>query len=549
LIIQVLPPRTTPTYESPYKFALIQNTWNDYSYETQYSLVYLGPPDKRGHNLIGTVKILKKGQKASDPLQLTSDFDYLTEDFVSVGQSLDYYQRLSALNDTLRIGLLESLNDYVYNPSLGDEFRSEEGWSISLFRYFDENDNFLLTAKSLLSKNFDSLQRTDLDFSFEIPEWKQKIKFDYSLPEFVNRVGGIAHPIPSRVISIIGRNGSGKSTLLARLARVAHGTLKNRQEGVFEKVGKIEPEGIGFPRIITVSYSAFDSFRLPGLKPSVEGEADERAQIIKDMEDGGGRFVFCGLRDIAEELAGQIASENENQVPDSSNDRVSRTLLKPVLAQAEEFEKTLLLVVKNESTHILDRALRCIASDASFSSYNYNLTTHFLLDNNPQELFLKWSTGHKIVMQIIASLAAHTTQSSLILIDEPETHLHPPLLASLMHAIRIILNTKKAFAIVATHSPVVIQETLVRHTYLIRREGKSTLITKPNIETFGENIGTLTGETFGLNTRTTDFHSTLDRLIKDHKNLEIIESFFQPYGLSMQARAYVMSQLISEGIL
>lgn len=547
MLIQVLPPRTAPHYDSISKFALIQNSWNDYSYETQYSLVYLGPPNKRGHNLIGTVKILKKGQKPSDPLQLTKDFDFLDEYFVSVGQSLDYYQRLSELGDELKLQLLESLNDYVFNPSLGDEFRSEEGWSISLFRYFDETDNFLLTAKSLLSKNFDNLQRTDLNFTFEIPEWKQKIQFDYSLPELVSRVGGIAHPIPSRIISIIGRNGSGKSTLLARLARVAHGTFKNRQEGVFDKVGRIEPEGIGFPRIITVSYSAFDSFRLPGLKPNVEGEADERYQIIKDMEEGGGRFVFCGLRDIGAELAGQIISEdNDNE---SINDKLSTTLLKPIKAQGEEFKKTLLLVKRNEATHILDRALRCLSSDASFSSYQDILTTRFLLDNRPEDLFLMWSTGHKIVMQIIASLAAHTTQSSLILIDEPETHLHPPLLASLMHAIRIILNTKKAFAIVATHSPVVIQETLVRHTYLIRREGKSTLITKPSKETFGENIGTLTGETFGLNTRTTDFHKTLDRLIREHKNLQTIESFFQPYGLSMQARAYVMSQLISEGFL
>lgn len=549
MIFQVLPPRTEPNYNSTYKFALIQNSWNDYSYETQYSLVYLGPPEKRSHNLIGTVKILKKGQKSADTLQITQDFNFLAEDFVSVGQSLDYYQRLSALDESLKVILVESLNDYAYNPSLGDEFRSEEGWSVSLFRYFNENDNFLLTAISLLNKNFDSLQHTNLNFSFHVAGWEQEIQFDYSLPEFVQKVGGIAHPIPSRIISIIGKNGSGKSTLLARLARVAHGTTKSRQDGVFDDVGKIIPEGIGFPRIITVSYSAFDSFRLPGLKPSVDGEADERVQIIKDIQDGGGRFVFCGLRDIAAELKAQIDNEILSTAIVASTDKVSTTLLKPVESLAEEYRKTLQLVVNNGATHILDRALRCLASDASFSSYQHNLSTRFLLDSDPEKLFLIWSTGHKIVMQIVASLAAHTTQSSLILIDEPETHLHPPLLASLMHAIRIILSTKKAFAIVATHSPVVLQETIVRHTYIVRREGKITAIQKPSKETFGENIGTLTGETFGLNTRATDFHAVLDRLIKEHKNLDIIEEFFQPYGLSMQARAYVMSQLVIEGYL
>jgi ABC-type cobalamin/Fe3+-siderophores transport system ATPase subunit len=543
MIFQVIPPRTEPNYAGESEFALIQNHWNDYSYETQYTLVYLGPRERRGHNLIGTVKILKKGQKTVDPLQLTDDFNFLDDEFVSVGQSLDYYQRVSSLDSDLRTKLLESLNDYVSNPTLGDEFRSEEGWSISLFRYFNENDNFLLTANSLLNKNFDLLQHTDLNFSFEVHGWEKKIQFDYSLPEIVNRLGGIAHPIPGRIIAIIGRNGSGKSTLLARLARVAYGTSKSRQDGMFDQVGRMDPEGIGFPRIITVSYSAFDSFRLPGLKPNIEGEADERLQIIKDVKEGGGRFVFCGLRDIAAELQEQLDYEQLLGEAAQPSDKVASTLLKPVESLAKEFHNTLLLVKQNEASHILDRALRCIASDASFSSYQHTLTTKDLLENDPERLFLMWSTGHKIVMQIITSLAAHTTQSSLILIDEPETHLHPPLLAALMHAIRIILSTKKAFAVVATHSPVVLQETLVKHTYLIRREGKVTSIQKPNRETFGENIGTLTGETFGLNTRPTDFHTTLDRLIKEHKDLDRIESFFEPYGLSMQARAYVMSQL------
>lgn len=337
--------------------------------------------------------------------------------------------------------------------------------------------------------------------------------------------------------------------MLARLARVAHGTVKSRLDGVFDNVGRIEPESIGFPRIITVSYSAFDSFRLPGLKPSIEGEADERLQIIKDIEEGSGRFVFCGLRDIAAELQTQIDSEKNSAQNLAFHDKLKSTLLKPVESLAEEFHKTLLLVRSSDSTHILDRALKCLSSDASFSSYQHILTTEFLFNNDPEKLFLMWSTGHKIVMQIIASLAAHTTQSSLILIDEPETHLHPPLLASLMHAIRIILSTKKAFAIVATHSPVVLQETLAKHTYIIRREGSITSIQRPLRETFGENIGTLTGEVFGLNTQATDFHKTLDRLITTHKNLQTIESFFQPHGLSMQARAYVMSQLITEGYI
>jgi len=546
---QVLPPRTSPDYASEEEFALIQHTWNDYSFETQYSLVYLGPKGNRAHNLIGTVKILKKGQTSNDGLQLTENFDYLGENFISVGQSLDYYERISALHDNLRIQLLESLNDYVYHPELAKEFRLEDGWKTSLFRYFNENDNFLLTAKSLLHKNFEELQASDLNFSFQATGWDREVNFDYSLPIYAERVGGIAHPIPSRIISVIGRNGSGKSTLLARIARVAYGSIKDRQDGAFSSAGSIFPSDISFPRIITVSYSAFDSFRLPGLKPTVEGEADERRQVVKDIKDGVGRFVFCGLRDVAAELDSLIKEEYQLEKIAVSSDKVHTTLLKPIEQLAGEFHRTLLLVKSKNATHILDRALYRISGDPSFSIYQQPFTTNSLLENNPLEQFLTWSTGHKIVMHIIANLAAHTTQSSLILIDEPETHLHPPLLAALMHAVRMILATKKAFAIIATHSPVVLQESIVKHTLIVKREGQVTTTTRPSKETFGENIGILTGEVFGLNTRETDFHAVLDQLIAQHKNLDIIEYFFQPHGLSMQARAYVISELARRGLL
>lgn len=546
---QVLPPRTAPNYTSSALFALIQNNWNDYSFETQYSLVYLGPRENRSHNLIGTVKILKQGQLYSDGLQVNADFDVLGDAFISVGQSLDYYQRLSALDDDLRKKLLIALKDFIYLPERAEPFRLEDGWGKSLFRYFGENDEFLKTARSLLVKNFDNLLADDLKFSFAVPGWQQVVKFDYSLPKDAKGKGRDEAPLPSRLFSVIGRNGSGKSTLLARIARVAYGSLKDRQDESLSSLGKILPEEVSFPRIITVSYSAFDSFRLPALRPTVEGEADERVQVVKDIKMGVGRFVFCGLRDVAAELDADIEDEGPSGPLTIQSDKVGKTLLKPIEQLAIEFEETLLLVRELKAQDLLDQSLAWLSIDPSFSTDAKPLTSDFLLSHGPRDLFLQWSTGHKIVMHIICKLAAHTTQSSLILIDEPETHLHPPLLAALMHAIRNILNVKKAFAIVATHSPVVLQETISKHALIIRREGNVTVVKSPSKETFGENVGTLTGDIFGLSAREADYHSVLNKLIETHKDLDAIECCFQPHGLSMQARAYVIAELAKRGLI
>lgn len=55
--------------------------------------------------------------------------------------------------------------------------------------------------------------------------------------------------------------------------------------------------------------------------------------------------------------------------------------------------------------------------------------------------FMGMSTGHKFVLHALINIIVHTEPRTLVLFDEPETHLHPPLLAVMMSAIRIILGS------------------------------------------------------------------------------------------------------------
>jgi hypothetical protein len=47
------------------------------------------------------------------------------------------------------------------------------------------------------------------------------------------------------------------------------------------------------------------------------------------------------------------------------------------------------------------------------------------------------------------------------------------------------------------HSPVVLQEVPSECVWRLRRVGDVVTAERPDIETFGENVGTLTGEVFG----------------------------------------------------
>ncbi|MEU7116165.1 AAA family ATPase [Streptomyces sp. NPDC046182] len=47
-----------------------------------------------------------------------------------------------------------------------------------------------------------------------------------------------------------------------------------------------------------------------------------------------------------------------------------------------------------------------------------------------KSIFLELSSGHAIVLLTVAKLVQVVAEQSIVLIDEPEAHLHPPLLAS-----------------------------------------------------------------------------------------------------------------------
>lgn len=539
----VQPPSRKVRPQAQFPYVLEQDAWDDFGFKTQYQLYVTS----FGVEPIGSVKILKKGQQPGSSSLITQDFDSLPENCVSVGASLDYYENLGRLGADQRAQILDALRDVATHPELQSQFETEDGWKTSLFRS-TEVDEFLMLARALIQSDYTSLPSLAFKFSFGVTGWQQPLTFDFAQRDSMAYLLPPEGRIPERLIVLIGRNGSGKSTLLARLARVAHGTAAHRDAGLFAELGEISPPGVGFPRIITVSYSAFDSFTLPGLAPRSINEPDQRAQIVKDVRNGEGRFVFCGLRDIASELEADIRADSSPSTPGPiAGDRVKQTLLKSIDLLGNEFAQTIEIIRRNHRWQAFVEELDRLVKDSSFSPWERGSDLASALELSPKVEFEHWSSGQKIVVQIVASLVAHVTARSLVLIDEPETHLHPPLIAALMHSVRHVLNRSKAYAIVATHSPIVLQESLARDVFIVRRDGSITNTTHPTTQTFGENVGTLTSEAFSVNSEVTDFHRILDSLVGHLHDLDKIEELFAPHGLSMQARAYVMSLLRQMG--
>jgi ABC-type cobalamin/Fe3+-siderophores transport system ATPase subunit len=480
---------------------LAPDSWDDYGLKTMFRVTYWVAAAESTE--LGSVKILNRGQKHGRT-QIPDRFTELREDYCSLGQNLEYYETIRKLPKKEYEALLTGLRDVVFSRLIRAGFEDEQGFKDSLLR------STAATSALEIAPSFFSVQAAPpsergpmLHFKTSVGGTSFLTSFDFDGDK----------RLPGRVNTIIGYNGTGKTQLLANLAMVACTSATSKSaDKVHGRYGELIDSPHSFGAVIAVSYSAFDTFDVPG-----ENVA-QRKRVAQEGELLG--YVYCGLRDL------------------ESAQTSKRPRLKSFSDLSDDFARALDAIAERKRQALFVEALAPIALEASLQRLGI-LSQVDKTTKEWQDLFGSLSSGHKIVLSVVAHLAAYLQKRSLVLIDEPEAHLHPPLLAALLKSLRRALEAQDSYAVVATHSPVALQETPARFVRILRRFGESTSAVKPTSETFGENIGILTRDVFDLNSSETDFHDVLERLATD-LTVEEIETLFG-HRLGFQARSYVTS--------
>jgi len=138
----------------------------------------------------------------------------------------------------------------------------------------------------------------------------------------------------------------------------------------------------------------------------------------------------------------------------------------------------------------------------------------------------------------LAKVFEHIEPASIVIVDEPETHLHPSLMAAFMHSLRDILKKYGSYAIIATHSPVVLQETPSKFVQILAGTSLNPVVKRLGLESFGEEISTLTEQVFGLSFEESNFYAVLQRLDNEGLSLDEINSIFGK-RLGLTARSFI----------
>ena len=188
-------------------------------------------------------------------------------------------------------------------------------------------------------------------------------------------------------------------------------------------------------------------------------------------------------------------------------------------------------IIKSKKDRWL-KAIQNLESDDNFFEMHLNkLMDEDITKEQIITQIKNMSSGHATVLVTISQLVDKVEEKTLVLFDEPESHLHPPLLSAFIRALSDLLDNRNGVAIIATHSPIILQEIPKSCVWKIVRSGIETKAYRPKEETFGENVGILTNEVFGFEVHKSGFHKLLQEQVDKGDSYEqILKNFNNQLG-------------------
>lgn len=469
---------------------LIKDNWNDWwEYKTLYGMYYC---TSDSIEWIGSVKIGEKGLRPDDEKyispNLPGSFSFLDERFFSIGQDVSYYSKLNKLGEDIRLGILRGINDVALKTDLYEDVKDEHVFRRSLLR-----DVSRVSVKGQYRRLANGNAKLSEYF------------FEYFLPNNEQDSSLAVHVIPNKMPStnihvLIGRNGVGKTNLIRNLINYAL-----TEDLTYGEMNTDSDEEL-FASLVSVSFSSFDNEEL------YEIENDTKIRFYR----------ICLIKKIKDSYRPKKLSE----------------LIK-------EFEDSLYAIKSAAKTNRWKTTIKTLNSDPIFNSIGIE---NLIDDENIEKariVFEKLSSGHKIVLLTITRLVERVEERTLVILDEPELHLHPPLLSAFVRALSDLLIIRNAVALIATHSPVIVQEVPSDCVTIMNRTNNLVDFAYPDTETFGENIGTLTREIFGLEVKESGFHKILTKLVERGNSYEEIFEILDG-KLGLEAKTLIRSMIFAK---
>lgn len=491
---------------------LVNDDWNDwFQFRTSYQVHIRG-------ELVGIIRI-GRIQQEEPRVNLPTTFERLPDNCFSLGIGLTYYERIRVYDCCGEI--YDRLNDLAFDLDLFENVLNEEVVKISLLR-----DVTAETVRGQLHRiTMGGAVQTRYEINFET---KYK-SVDGNNQKLIFNVNPNDNP-SSNIHVLIGNNGNGKTTLVKDMIRAAYSKDRYGEEGNF-----YENASSKILNIVNISFSVFDDpiteldidadtipYCFVGLKRAEIREGRRKLYVDSDLT----KMFFDYAKEI---IFSTTKMELWHKITDILNDDSTFKLLR--LNSLIENDKTIESMLRGKNRK----------SDMEGAEYERWIRKEVLWEKI-ENVFPRLSSGHKIILLTVASLIVKVEESTLVFIDEPEEHLHPPLVSAFIQALSELLSFRNGVAIIATHSPVIVQAVPKNCVWIMARHGDNVDFYQPEFETYGENVGEIINEVFKYDVDSTGFHKALKKSVEQFDTYDDALNHFEG-RLGREAKSILFSYM------
>ncbi|MCF5091005.1 AAA family ATPase [Stenotrophomonas sp. PA-6-5C] len=401
------------------------------------------------------------------------------------------------------------------------EFLASDAAILGVFRDETAYLNYHRAWRILAGARVDATDaRGNFEFECNLPGYSgvHKAAFKFAVPQ----------PLSDRCHAIIGENGVGKTRFLKELV-VSLGALSGVSReilcGEAKAMGKLryESHDAAIGRVVVLSWGVGANY--PEETPITNGFEYTHYSIADLGSLGGSR-----RRDNELSMLAQI-------IRDPRTERGSSRL--------QLFEKAVssCLSLKEIAVCLLSGKERRWVSIASLIAGSEQDRLDKIGRIDPSGSLKYWhgngvapfSSGQSAMLSFAVRAVCSITPGTLLILDEPEIHLHPSMVAALMKALHELLEEAESIALIATHSPFVARELPTSCVHVLRCDSQRVpAFSTPYLRTLGASVDNLSIDVFNDAGVHKFYHETASKISMISSSMEeVIERFGQQISVEM----------------
>lgn len=426
--------------------------------------------------------------------RLTGDIAYRNEEFIN---KYNNAQNIHA-NYTFGEDILDYDSEEIQNSinfvSMIDRsfFREINHWKdlLNQCHRLTIGEDFLSNYKFNIQNKAHELLKVDV---------KPKDNIIIRLNESESNESELPFIISNNIFCIIGKNGSGKTTFLRNLAKVF--AKCESKLSIVNGIYDTKKDANVIKKVIYISFSPFDE-KIIFEKNDIDSEYIGVQNYLTDV----------GINDEIDRELLSLLKKIRNH-PDQSRRRLWREMMRRI--SFDSWSDKIMGIYKDDFS---------IGEEYSTEGEAHSTTSFiYTAEEESMKKLSQLSSGQKIIILVLTNLALKIYERTVVLIDEPELFLHPPMIKAYIRLLADLISYYNGLAFVATHSPITIQEIPDTCVKIADRDIEGNFkLDSVDMKTFGESINTINDSIFNIGLQQTGYYKIID-ILKTNDNYKDLE--------------------------